>query len=555
MLTPPIPVVLPVAVAILLAACNRILPRWLASLVAILTATGALFAAIALGVFTRDATYIVWSAGRSPFGLSLVIDATSAMLCILASLLVVATVIFSHRYCANAGGWYHALVLLMLSGMCGFCETGDLGNLAVFFFLMCGAAFLLCRHDPEDRALPAGARRFGIAAGAGGCLLLLGIALLFGKTGSLNMAQAGRALEGHADPTAAAAFLLCLCGCLLLAAVVPFHFWMSDAHAIAPAPICALLSGILVEVGLYGAVRLYWVIFAGALGAWQSDLRNVLAVVGAVTAIAGALLCYSQRHLKRLLALSTVSHMGIVVMAVALLTPAALAGAAIFVMGHALLKGALFLAAGIVLHRFASLDELHLRGRGRHLRWTGTLFFVAAAGLAGLPPFGAFWGSVMMDGAAFHAGYGWIPWVAGISAMISAAAIFRFSGSVFFGWGPGPVPVEDAVYRRSRSHTPPALYGATTVLVVLGLASGLAPRLTGAAYAAALHLEDRAAYQQRVLDLLAPFPAEVHDQPASGGDILASIGSVLAAILLGGAGRRMRFPFVPGHTVDPSSVR
>lgn len=540
--------------AVVLAALDRVLPQWLASLLAILTATSVFLAGITLAVFSRDAAYILWTAGGSPLELTFVIDAAAGMLCVLASLLTMGAMVFSHRYCAGAGGRYHALMLVMLGGMCGFCETGDLGNLAVFFFLMCGAGFLLCRHNPEAGPIPAGGRKFGIATGAGGCLLLLGIALLFGHTGSLNMAQVGRAVEGHADVTVVAAFVLCMCGCFLLAALAPFHFWMSDAHAIAPAPVCALFSGMLVGLGIYGAVRLYWVVFSGAMAPWQNDIRNVLAVWGAVTAIGGALLCYSQRNLKRLLALSTVSQMGIVTMAASLMTPAALGGAAITLMGHAFLKGALFLVAGIVLHRFASLDEVHLHGRGRHLRWTGTLFFVAAAGLAGLPPFGAFWGNVMIDGAANGSGYGWVAWVAAFAMVVSTAAIFRFAGSVFFGWGTTPAE-EQPAYTRSRGHTPTALYACATVLIVVGLAVGLAPRLTGAAYSAALHLQDRVSYQQRVLDLLAPFPPTVQDQPASAADIEAALASVLAAFLLGTVGRRIRFPFVPTHTADPSSVR
>ncbi len=161
----------------------------------------------------------------------------------------------------------------------------------------------------------------------------------------------------------------------------------------------------------------------------------------------------------------------------------------------------------------------------------------------------------MIDGAAMAAGYVWIPWISGIAAVISAAAIFRFAGSLFFGWGPGAAPEDRGAGGRSRSHTPAALYAATTMLIVFALLGGMAPRLTGSAYAAALHLENRVGYEQRVLELLTPFPPTVNDQPASAGDVVAAFASVLAALLLGGAGRRLRFPFVPGHTADPSSVR
>lgn len=543
--------------AIVLAAVNRILPRWLASLLGLLTAVSAMFAAIALAVFSRDATYILWSAGRSPFGLSLVIDSAGGMLCILASLLAAVAIVFSHRFCANAGGTYHALILTMLGGMCGFSETGDLANLVLFYILMCGAAFLLARHDPDESVvcLPKGTRMFGIAAVLGGALMLLAVAFLFGRTGTFGMAAAGRSLAGHPDPIVVAALVLFIAGCFVLAAVVPFHFWIANAHAFAGAPVCVLLSGIFVELGLYAVARVYWVVFSGAMVPWQNDIRNVLVVFGAVTAIAGALVSYSQRHLKKLLALSTVSQVGIILMAIALLTPEAMGGAAIYVMGHAFLKGALFLASGIVIHRFGSLDEIHLHGRGRHLRWTGAIFFICAAGLAGLPPFGSFWGNVMVDGSAYATGYGWMAWVAGIAAAISAGAVFRFAGRVFFGWGPEGEPEEPVSWTRGRAHTPIALYASTTVLLIFALFVGLAPRLTGAAYASALFLQDRNGYSQRVLDLLTPYPPTVHDVPAGGGDIGRALASLLGGALLAGFSLRRSRPFVPTHTADPSSVR
>jgi multicomponent Na+:H+ antiporter subunit D len=113
---------------------------------------------------------------------------------------------------------------------------------------------------------------------------------------------------------------------------------------------------------------------------------------------------------------STISHMGVLLLGVALLTPAALGGVALYVVAHAMLKGGLFLAAGIVLHRAGTLDEIELIACRRTLRPTGVLFFIGAAGLAGIPPFGTFWGELMMGGSAQRLGYGWMEPVAFFAA-------------------------------------------------------------------------------------------------------------------------------------------
>src|SRR6185437_3716730 len=185
---------------------------------------------------------------------------------------------------------------------------------------------------------------------------------IYGRTGALNMAQIGQAIAGHPpDGLVVVAFLLILMGLLVKAAVAPFHFWLADAHAVAPAPVCVLFSGVMVELGLYAVVRVYWAMFSGVLGSHLEALRNVLTTFGVLTTLVGAVMCAAQRHLKRLLAFSTISHMGIVLLGVAMLTSQALAGAGIYAIAHGLLKGGLFLAAGIVLHRTGTVDELELR--------------------------------------------------------------------------------------------------------------------------------------------------------------------------------------------------
>ena len=175
--------------------------------------------------------------------------------------------IFSWRYFERVGTYYHALMLAFLAGMTGFCLTGDIFDLFVWFELMGVAAYALTAYRPEERGPIQGALNFAITNSIGAYLSLSGIALIYGRTGALNMAQIGRHLAGHRpDRLVVVAFLLIISGLLIKGAIVPFHFWLADAHAVAPTPVCVLFSGVMVELGLYGVARVYWSMFGQALG-------------------------------------------------------------------------------------------------------------------------------------------------------------------------------------------------------------------------------------------------------------------------------------------------
>jgi multicomponent Na+:H+ antiporter subunit D len=542
---PLIPVLLPVLIAALLALWHRLIPRALASLMAMGAALTVAAAALSMIVDTRFDPYVYSVGGIPPaqgpsLSLFFVVDNSGGMLVLIAALLTFAALSFATCYLPRTGARFQAGLLVFLAGASGVSLTGDLLNLVIFFEMLGLSAAALSRSYVEEPGPPKAARNLLLIHGTAAALLLAGVGLIFARTGALNLAQAGRVLATQPGPVTLLAFALVTGALLVQAAVVPFHLWFPEAVSLAPAPVSALLAGVLVEVGLYATVRIYWGVFSGALTAQQNDLRNILVCFGALTAVSGALMCFAERHLKRILAFAAVAQVGVALLGIALLTPEGLAGSSIFVMGFSVLIAGLFLVGGILLFRTGTYDEIELTARPRHLRWTGALFFAAGAGLAGLPPFGVFWGQMMLDGSAHRLGYAWIPWVSFFAAVLSAGSIFRFAGRAFFRWGP---PVEefaetsrptDNLHLKSHHHTPAAMFAPTAALLILSAAAGLAPGLTRAAEAAALHVQNRAAYAQRILDLQTPYPPTVREQPATGGDLARGFGAVLAAALLAG---------------------
>jgi multicomponent Na+:H+ antiporter subunit D len=415
---------------------------------------------------------------------------------------------------------FHVLMLAFLAALCGFGLTGDLFNLFVWFELMSAAGFALCGYKIDETASIQGAINFAVINTIGAFFVLTGIALLYGRTGALNLAQIGRALPG-ADGLVLVSFALIACGFLVKGAMFPFHFWLADAHAVAPTPVCVLFSGIMVEAGLYAVARVYGTVFAGPLGAHHARVRGLFLAFGALTAIVGALLCFAQRHLKRLLAFSTISHVGALIAAFALLDPRALSGASLYVVGHGLVKGALFLCVGILLHRLESVDELALHGRGRSLAGIGILFALGGVWLSGVAPAGLFLGESEVEKAAKEAGVQWVPWLFVFVGAMTGGAVLRAAARIFLGWGVarpeapevGGETDEAPETRGPRRRIPVTMWGAAAALILLSIAIGVAPGARRVAHEAADHFLDPHGTAAHVLEGTAQTPASIEEEP------------------------------------------
>ena len=425
----PLPVVLPMIGAALCAGLRKWLPRAAAD------ALGIGFALITFAIaitILRDAAHgasTYWFGNWYPrgsmvLGIGFIVEPIGAGLATLAAFLTTLSMIFSWRFVDAGGNHFQPLMLVFLAAMSGFVLTSDLFNLFVFFELMSTAAFALCGQKTAEAAPLQGAFNFAITNTIAAFLVLTGIALLYAITGALNMAQIGLAIAHRHDPVVIFAFTLITCGFLIKSAVVPFHLWLPDAHAVAPTPVCVLFSGIMVELGLYAILHVHSVIFSTALSLHASALRIILLVFGGATVVLGALMCYAEHHLKRMLAFSTISHAGMMLVAFAIQGPLAVAAMLTYVVAHALVKSGLFFTTGVILHRIRSISERDLFGVGTSLRGTATMWFLGGLGLAAAPPFLSAVAEAGVSKAAEQMGVPGIPLLFLFGSVLTAAAVF-----------------------------------------------------------------------------------------------------------------------------------
>ncbi|MCC5857199.1 MAG: NADH/ubiquinone/plastoquinone (complex I) [Ectothiorhodospiraceae bacterium] len=369
-----------------------------------------------------------------PLGIGWQVDGLSASLLLLTA--IVGSAGAAHRAVEGLDQPFFWPLWLFLWGALNALFLGaDLFNLYVALEVLALAAVALIAMAGGG-ALPA-AWRYLLASLLGSTVYLMGVALLYGRYGALDLGLIAGALEPDL-PSALGAGLICL-GLLLKAAVFPLHFWLPSAHGRAPTVVSAALSALVVAAAWYLLVRLWFGPFAGLQGPGPDWLFGL---IGTGAMLWGGLLALVQRRLKMLIAYSTVSQLGfgllVIPLAVGAGAESAWRGAVVLVLAHGLAKAGLFLAAGSIAraHGHDRLDALGGMGAGVVLPWLALV--LAGASLIGLPPSGGFLGKWWMLQGALAAG-GWV-WVAAIllGTLLTAVYVFRMLSVVIRPAAPVP---------------------------------------------------------------------------------------------------------------------
>ena len=357
-----------------------------------------------------------------PFGGCFEIDTLSIFMSGSIAVLGFLVAIYSISYMENESRLteFYTLMTFMMAGMTGVVMAGDLFTLFVFWELMglssyVLVAFLKSKWGPIEAGF-----KYLVMSATAGAFLILSMAIIYGMTGTLNFAAIADSLRGAAaSPWIMALFSTLVVGFGVKSAIVPLHTWLPDAHPEAPSPISALLSGIVIETGLYALARVLFLTFDPGM------LKLPIAFLAVLTMTLANVMALLQTDIKRLLAYSSIAQVGYMLIGLAAGTAYGFMGLFLHVFNHSMMKGMAFLASGSIVHETGTRDISSLRGIGKMMPVTSISLFIALLGLGGVPGTNGFISKYHLFSAAFGSGLGWLGIMGVLNSALSMAYYIR----------------------------------------------------------------------------------------------------------------------------------
>ncbi|PIU18577.1 MAG: NADH/ubiquinone/plastoquinone (complex I) [Elusimicrobia bacterium CG08_land_8_20_14_0_20_44_26] len=382
---------------------------------------------LTLTLFGQSCSYFV-GGWRPPFGINFLLDGLSHLMLVAVNLIALLSGIFSINYMSQytARRHYWALFLLMLTGMNGVLLSGDFFNLFVFLEIASVASYALVGFGTEAEELEA-SFKYMVMGAVASSLVLMAVAVLYSRFGILNMSYISAAMPGESfDWLLKFSLFLFITAFSIKGALVPFHAWLPDAHPSAPAPVSAMLSGVLIEtIGIYALTRVIFNVFS-----YKSIL---LANLGVISMMVGVLLALGQTDIKRLLAYSSISQVGYIVLGLGLGTPLGIFGALFHLINHSIFKSLLFLNSGSVFYRLKTRDLNSMGGLNKVMPVTGATSLVASLSISGLPPFNGFFSKLIIIIACVQSGHPVLAVWAVIGSVLTLAYFMKVQKLAFFG--------------------------------------------------------------------------------------------------------------------------
>jgi len=472
----------------------------------------------------------------APFGISVVFDGISGALLVTTQLVGLAGLLYASGSLSplTERRWFHPLLHLLIMGVNYSFLTGDLFNLFVAFEVMLMSSYaLLCAGGSRRQMTQA--YKYVMLNLIGSGFFVLGAGLMYGMMGTLNYADLARAVAASANGGAElpAAFpavaTMLLFVFALKAAAFPLWFWLPDTYHTTPISVAALFGGMLTKVGVYAMLRLMPMVFAAPAVRDESPLVLILTVAAGATMLVGIICALAMRSIRRVIAMTLVSHIGFPLMGIAMMTPLALAGALFYSVQSMLTVAALFLCCGVV-ERLAGTDELDkLGGLHRRAPWLSALFLLAAMSTVGLPPLSGFYGKLAILRDAFAPGASPV-WTVMAIVMLTTSALTlvvmaKLYARVFWVSPEGEPATQSRLAFAGRTSGLGFAYASAGLVVVASLAIGLMPEpLMSTTIAATAELNEPRPY---VAAVLGP-EAWTDDGPASTLPVYEELADALA---------------------------
>ncbi len=440
--------------------------KWisLAGSIASLIASAALMSAVlSEGVIAGQMSN--WDA---PFGITLVADYLSAVMVVITAITGLATAIYAmgeiEERLERLG--YHALFQVLIGGVTGAFLTGDLFNLYVWFEVMLIASFCLLVLGGSKQQLDAGIKYVALNL-VSTLVFLSGIGLLYGLTGTLNMADLrGAVAEVENQGLVTVIAMMFMVGFGVKAAVFPLFFWLPASYHTPSFAVSAVFAGLLTKVGVYALMRMFTLVFVGDVG----FTHEILIWVSALTMLTGVLGAAAQTDFRKILSFHIISQIGYMTLGLALFTPLALMGGVFYLVHHIIVKANLFLVAGVADKLTGGTDLNRIGGLYKSSPWLAALFIVPAFSLAGFPPLSGFWAKYLIVMASIELQEWVIVFVALFVGLLTIFSMTKIWGMAF--WKPHPEGIEptpDRVPARIRIPMMIPIVGLAAMTVLIGL--------------------------------------------------------------------------------------